>query len=84
MQAVMEFSASAFLEVYQGHIETFYHIRDNCPDSFRSMLADIYSQARYACVDVLWSLLITGSSNVAFETPTAVAMANLNLEELEG
>ena len=32
----------------------------------------------------LWLLLITGSNNVAFETPMAVAMVNLNLEELKG
>lgn len=48
-QVVKEFSASTLLDVYCGHIETLGYIRNNRINSFRNMLAEIYSQARYAC-----------------------------------
>ncbi|KAF8493653.1 hypothetical protein F5888DRAFT_1805981 [Russula emetica] len=45
VQKTIEFSASAFLDVYNGHINTFNHIRDNREDAFHLMMVDIYSQA---------------------------------------
>ena len=39
------FSANAYLDVYQGHVNTFQHIRDQRSNSFHTMMADIYSQA---------------------------------------
>ena len=41
-----EFSANAYLDVYQGHIDTFHHIQDRRPHAFHAMMSDIYSQAR--------------------------------------
>jgi hypothetical protein len=41
----MGFSANAFLDVYQGHVNTFQHIRDQRSASFHTMMADIYSRA---------------------------------------
>ncbi len=42
----MDFSASAFNDVYNGHVNTFHHIRINREESFHSMMAEIYQQAR--------------------------------------
>ena len=42
----MEFSASAYMDVYQGHVNTFRHILDNRERAFHVMMSDIYSQAR--------------------------------------
>jgi hypothetical protein len=42
----MEFSASAFMDVYNGHKNTFEHIRMNREDAFHLMMSDIYTQAR--------------------------------------
>ena len=41
------FSANMFLDVYLGHINTIKYIEENNPTAFHSMMADIYTQARY-------------------------------------
>ena len=43
-QAV-EFSANSYLDVYNGHINTFYHVLDERSAYFHHMMANIYSQA---------------------------------------
>ncbi|SRR6266702_4597872 len=43
---VVEFSASAYLDVYQGHINTLRLIQEKRGKKFHLMMADIYSQAR--------------------------------------
>jgi hypothetical protein len=42
----MEFSANAFLDVYEGHVNTFTHVWENRENAYHIMMADIYSQAR--------------------------------------
>jgi hypothetical protein len=42
----VEFSANAYLDVYNGHVNTFNHIREKREESFHVMMCDIYSQAR--------------------------------------
>jgi hypothetical protein len=42
----MDFSANAYLDVYQGHIDTFHYIQERRPRAFHTMMSDIYSQAR--------------------------------------
>ena len=42
----IEFSANAFIDVYDGHINTFEHLRKNHADTFHFMMSDIYSQVR--------------------------------------
>lgn len=42
----MDFSANAFLDVYDGHINTFQHIQKHRNKAFHIMMEDIYSQAR--------------------------------------
>jgi hypothetical protein len=41
----MDFSANAFLDVYDGHVNTFKHIRNKRTEAFHIMMSDIYSQA---------------------------------------
>jgi len=41
-----DFSANAFLDVYNGHMFTFHHISENRNSAFHRMMADIYVQAR--------------------------------------
>jgi hypothetical protein len=43
---LIEFSTSAFTDVYNGHVNTFKHLRANHKDAFHVMMSDIYSQAR--------------------------------------
>lgn len=45
-QIVTEFSASAYLDVYRGHIGTFNYIKERRADAVHTILCDIYSQAR--------------------------------------
>jgi hypothetical protein len=45
-QQVTEFSASSYLDVYRGHMDTFNHLEEMKLGTFHSILADIYSQAR--------------------------------------
>jgi hypothetical protein len=45
-QKTIEFSTSSYLDVYNGHVNTFNHIRDNREESFHTMMTDIYRQAR--------------------------------------
>jgi hypothetical protein len=42
----VEFSANAFLDVYNGHINTFTHIRENREEAYHGMMGDIYRLAR--------------------------------------
>ena len=44
------FSADAFLDVYQGHVNTFRFILEKRPLAFHAMMNDIHTQAR--CVSV--------------------------------
>ncbi|KAI9440516.1 hypothetical protein H4582DRAFT_2074300 [Lactarius indigo] len=67
-QQVTEFSASAYLDVYNGHINTLHQIKERRSGAFRAMMSEIYTQAS-AAVDVG-----VGSS---------VPIAALDFEDLE-
>ncbi|KAF8262772.1 hypothetical protein EI94DRAFT_1742680, partial [Lactarius quietus] len=67
---VAEFSANAYLDVYNGHINTLKHIRENREGAFHLMMADIYEKA---------NTITTGN-----ETGPGIAIAPINLEELDG
>jgi hypothetical protein len=41
----VDFTSNAFADVYNGHVNTFNHIREGREDAFHVMMADIYSQA---------------------------------------
>ncbi|KAI9433896.1 hypothetical protein H4582DRAFT_1788704, partial [Lactarius indigo] len=41
-QQVTEFSANAYLDVYNGHVNTLNHIRKEREGAFHLMMADIY------------------------------------------
>jgi hypothetical protein len=45
-QQVIEFSANAYLDAYNGHVDTLNHIKEKRGAAFHCMMADIYSQAR--------------------------------------
>jgi hypothetical protein len=46
VQKKAEFSTNAYIDVYNGHVNTFQHIRVNREEAFHTMMADIYQQAR--------------------------------------
>lgn len=68
-QQIVEFSANAYLDVYLGHVNTLKHIRENREGAFHLMMADIYTQASMA---------------IGNDLTTAVPIAELNLDNLEG
>jgi hypothetical protein len=41
-----EFSANMFMDVYQGHVDMFNHIREHRNSAFHLMMTDIYSKAK--------------------------------------
>jgi hypothetical protein len=43
---VAEFSATSYLDVYEGHVNSLLHIRDERNSAFHTTMADIYAQAR--------------------------------------
>ena len=45
-QKALDFSANSYLDVYNGNVNTFEHIRTNCKEAFHVMMSDIYAQAR--------------------------------------
>ena len=45
-QQVMEFSANAYLDVYNGHVNTLKHIQEHRAGAFHLMMVDIYAKAR--------------------------------------
>jgi hypothetical protein len=45
-QNAMEFSANSFLDVYQGHVDTFSYIKNKCERKYHFILGEIYSRAR--------------------------------------
>lgn len=46
MRQQVEFSATTYLDVYNGHINTLRHIQTRRIHAYHSMMADIYSRAR--------------------------------------
>ena len=42
----MEFSTNAFLDVYQGHIDTLNYIQDQRTTVFHVMMHDIFNRAQ--------------------------------------
>lgn len=46
MRQHVEFSASSYLDVYHGHINTLRYIQEKRAHAYHSMMADIYSKAR--------------------------------------
>ena len=81
----MEFSSNAFLDVYQGHIDTLNHIWVKQNSAFHLMMSDIFNRAQWVFWWVwLLSLLIdcyrlTGKE-VNIPGPS---IANINLDEIE-
>jgi len=47
----VEFSTNAYIDVYNGHINTFVHIRSKREESFHNMMSEIYSQAIVAVIE---------------------------------
>ncbi len=43
---VKEFSTNTFMDVYQGHVDTFNHIERQRNAAFHLMMRDIYAQAK--------------------------------------
>ena len=43
---VLEFSANAYMDMYQGHVNMFKHILEHREHAFHIMMSDIYSRAR--------------------------------------
>ncbi|KAN0127723.1 hypothetical protein V8E53_014443, partial [Lactarius tabidus] len=68
-QHIAEFSANAYLDVYLGHINTLKHIKEKHEGAFHLMMADIYTQA---------------SKHIGNEASASVAIAQLDLDELDG
>ncbi|KAN0123161.1 hypothetical protein V8E52_003114 [Russula decolorans] len=50
VQRSVEFSTNAYLDIYNGHVNTFNHIRLNREESFHTMMTDIYRQASQGVV----------------------------------
>ncbi|KAN0102481.1 hypothetical protein V8E52_011897, partial [Russula decolorans] len=49
-QKSVKFSANAYLDVYNGHVNTFHHVRQNREDAFHLMMSHIYSHASAAAI----------------------------------
>ncbi|KAI0250408.1 hypothetical protein BJV78DRAFT_1283210 [Lactifluus subvellereus] len=70
---VTDFSANTYLDVYQGHVNTFSHIRINRNAAFHVMMTDIYSQASDT----------SGSPQLKSSVASGVSIAALDLDQLE-
>jgi hypothetical protein len=68
-QQVTEFSANAYLDVYNGHVNTLKHIRANREGAFHLMMADIYTQANTSAIT---------------ESNSVVPIAELDLDDIDG
>lgn len=42
-----DFTTNTFMDVYQGHVDTFNHIRVHRNSAFHLMMGDIYAQAKW-------------------------------------
>ena len=43
---LVEFLASAYIDMYNGHVNTLHHIQKHKTTTFHAIMVDIYSQAR--------------------------------------
>jgi hypothetical protein len=41
-----DFSTNTFMDMYQGHVDTFNHIREHRNSAFQLMMGDLYMQAK--------------------------------------
>jgi hypothetical protein len=53
VQRSVEFSTNAYLDVYNGHVNTFNHIRLNREESFHTMMTDIYRHLKTSSLALL-------------------------------
>ncbi|KAN0141135.1 hypothetical protein V8E53_000891 [Lactarius tabidus] len=68
-QQITEFSANAYLDVYNGHVNTLKHIRERHEGGFHLMMADIYAQANKSAIP---------------ESNVVVPIAELDLDGIDG
>ncbi|KAN0134201.1 hypothetical protein V8E53_007973 [Lactarius tabidus] len=68
-QQITEFSANAYLDVYNGHVNTLKHIRERREGGFHLMMADIYTQANKSAIP---------------ESNVVVPIAELDLDGIDG
>ncbi|KAN0105563.1 hypothetical protein V8E52_010914 [Russula decolorans] len=67
-----EFSANSYLDVYDGHVNTFNHIKERHLGAYHTMMADLYAQASVTPAGHGTALGVAG-----------VPIAELDIEELE-
>ncbi|KAN0107248.1 hypothetical protein V8E52_010357 [Russula decolorans] len=67
-----EFSANSYLDVYDGHVNTFNHIKERHLGAYHTMMADLYAQASVTPARHGTALGVAG-----------VPIAELDIEELE-
>ena len=81
MQKSTEFSANAFLNVYNGHMNTFQHIRVDREESFHKMMGDIYQQARWVWLTIIVvQSQITGYSEAGI---SSAAIADIEFNDID-
>ncbi|KAI0281892.1 hypothetical protein BC826DRAFT_1190840 [Russula brevipes] len=66
---VTEFSTTSYLDVYEGHVNSFLRIQNEHNSAFHSMMADIFAQA---------------SSQPSMEATGGTMVTQLNLADLDG
>ncbi|KAN0109142.1 hypothetical protein V8E52_009573 [Russula decolorans] len=67
-----EFSANSYLDVYDGHVNTFNHIKERHLGAYHTMMADLYAQAS-----------VTPAGHGTVLGVAGVPIAELDIEELE-
>ena len=58
-QQVTEFLANAYLDVYNGHVNTLKHIQDHRAGAFHLMMVDIYTKAKWGLLKVCAIVVLT-------------------------
>ena len=86
VQKKAEFSTNAYIDVYNGHINTFQHIRVNREEAFHTMMADIYQQARWTWPDfvIMVQLLINSYSVAGVGIVSSAAIADIEFNDMDG
>jgi len=79
-----EFSTNAYLDVYQGHIDTFHHIQEHRSAAFHLMMSDIYAQAKcmlrsWICHHHQYYCMFSAAEETA-----AILIVDIDLKEMDG
>jgi hypothetical protein len=80
----IDFTTGAYIDVYDGNINTLRNMRAEHPNKYQVMMKDIYAQVRCVVDSFDYSQDLSYIVSSTMDKATTVPIANIPMEELDG